>query len=117
MSADEAACPVPWDEQRIADVLRACRQSIHDAEVDLIAFGDFPRFGDALTRKCERFNRTRKWLDEMLADLPPPIPLTADQEAKVGAFIGAVLNKRFGGGGDEEVSAAFKAWQDTDGPL
>jgi hypothetical protein len=52
-------------------------------------------------------------VDDVLAILPPPIPMTPERGAAVGRVIGAALDKRFGDGTEADVKAAFDAWMET----
>lgn len=100
--------------EEVAEVLRSARYVMDRASVGLIACVSADRVhlveGD--------FNRLRTAVasvDALLDRLPPEPPMTPEQEAKVGAVIGAVLRKRFGDGTAEEVAAAIDAaWHRPD---
>jgi hypothetical protein len=96
--------------QRVADCLRGARQEFNDLCTSIIAFGNFDRWAEPLERAHRHAKRTLTWVDEVLAILPPPIPMTPEREAAVGRVIGAALDKRFGDGTEEDVKAAFDAW-------
>lgn len=98
----EAADVPTLDE--VAEVLRWCVDGLKDAASNLVAFSD-SRF--EVSPHVERIERKRRVAERMLDRLPPEPPMSPEREAKVGRFIGAVLDKRFGGGSQEDVKAAL----------
>lgn len=96
-------------------MLRYSRDRVHDLQVALVAFGD-QRYGEALERDFNRAKSTLTAIDELLEKLPPEIPMTAEQEAKVGRVVAAALNKRFGGGDETELDAALDDWLEPEAP-
>lgn len=95
------------DMQRIADVLRQADFVLNRAHTSLIAFCD-RRFFARVEGECARIELARKAIGAELERLPPPIPMTPEREAQIGALLAAVLDKRFGDGTDEDVQRAFE---------
>lgn len=99
------------DPHEMADLLRTVAFAIDRAGTALVALVD-RRYIDVAERDYERLWEAKKRIDSALEHLPPEPPMTPEREAKIRAFIGAVLDKRFGDGTDEDVRRALDALAD-----
>lgn len=99
------------DPHEMADLLRTVAFAIDSASTAIVAFVD-RRYVDAIGRDYDRLQEAKKRIATALEHLPPEPPMTPEREAKIGAFVGAVLNKRFGDGTDEDVKRTLDALAD-----
>lgn len=100
-------------DQETADLLRRCRDRIKDMRTSLIAFGD-RRYMDGIESQCNRAGWTLAAIDTALETLPPEKPLTPEQLDAARKVIAAVLDKRFGDGGDEAIADARAILDEND---
>jgi hypothetical protein len=94
--------------QEIADLLRTVDFAVEHGMTSLVAFGD-RRYERSLSRDFDRMQEARRKIKAMLESLPAAIPLTDEKMAQAGRVIGAVLDKRFGNGGDRAITDALDA--------
>lgn len=98
--------------QEIGDLLRTADFAIGHGMTALVAFGH-PHFADAMSRDFDLLSEVSRRIKAMLEHFPPAVPLTDDQLARAGRVVGAVLNKRFGNGGDKAITDALDAMSDA----
>ena len=93
----------------LADLLRSVEFALDHGRTSMVAFVD-RKHVSAIERDFDRMGEVKKQVSAMLDRLPPEPPMTPEREREVGAFLAAVLDKRFGGGSQEAVDAAAKTF-------
>lgn len=96
-----------------ASLLRSVEFALDHGRTSMVAFVDRKHVA-AIERDFERMGEVKKQVSAMLDGLPPEPPMTPEREREVGAFLAAVLDKRFGDGSQEAVDKAAAAFIKAD---